>query len=247
MSVTSPYSQLAAIYDNLFFALGKDYSVEAQRVSEFIKQYKRSSGNCLMDLGCGTGEHIKYLRQSYDIVGIDVSEEMLELAKQKNPDVIFHKMNMLDFKLSQKFDAIICLFSAIGYLRTKEKLNQAVKNVSFHLKNGGIFIVEPWYSPDDIYNQLDLVEFGEKQGIKACRMRETKVIGNIAKSSGHILISQSGHVTHQISRHTFGLFSKDDFIEVFRKNNLTMCSTECDLSGRGLYIGIKDAINQKRT
>ncbi len=113
MSVTSPYSQLAAIYDNLFFALGKDYSVEAQRVSEFIKQYKRSSGNCLMDLGCGTGEHIKYLRQSYDIVGIDVSEEMLELAKQKNPDVIFHKMNMLDFKLSQKFDAIICLFRHI--------------------------------------------------------------------------------------------------------------------------------------
>lgn len=239
LNAQNPYSELAEIYDSLFFALGKDYYFESQKIQGYIETYKKSSGNQLLDLGCGTGEHIRHLKHNYHVIGIDNSKEMLASAEQKNPDVNFKNIDMVHFQVDQKFDAIICLFSAIGYVRTKEKLEQTVKNVSFHLKNGGIFIVEPWYSPDEIQKHLDLVEFGEKQGIKACRMRETKIVGNIAKSYGHILVSQNGHVKHLLSHHIFGLFSKSDFIEAFEKNGLIICSTECDLSGRGLYIGMK--------
>lgn len=240
MNANNPYSELAPIYDSLFFALGKDYYAESEKIKGFIEQYKKSSGNQLLDLGCGTGEHIRYLKSKYSITGVDASKEMLASAKQKNPDVNFKKSDMAKFQFDKKFDAIICLFSAIGYLKTKEKLEQAVQNISCHLENGGVFIVEPWYSPDEIHKHLDLVEFGEKQGIKACRMRETKIIGEIAESNGHILVSQNGHVKHLLSRHIFGLFSKSDFIETFEKSSLIMCSTECDLSGRGLYIGRKE-------
>lgn len=241
MDIKSPYAQLAPYYDALFFALGKDYKLESQKVTELLAEHKKSGGNQLLDLGCGTGEHIKYLKSEYEIIGIDASHEMLESARKKNPEVPFFQMDMLNFQIDQMFDAVICLFSAIGYLVTKENLEKTVGNVSRHLKIGGVFIVEPWYSPEEIEKYRDLVEFGEKQGITACRMRETEVVGNIAKSKGHILVSQGGHVKHQISHHVFGLFTRNDFAEAFEKNDLKICSSKYDLSGRGLYIGVKAA------
>lgn len=240
MKSESPYSQLAPIYDALFLALGKDYLSESQKVNAYIQQYKKSSGNDLLDIGCGTGEHIKYLKNTYNVIGADISDEMLMLAKQKNPDVSFCIMNLLDFNFDQKFDAIICLFSAIGYLVTKENLDIAIRNVSAHLKKGGVFIVEPWYSPDEIERHLDIAEFGEKHGVKACRMRETQILGNIAESTGHILVSQNGHVEYHISHHIFGLFSKNDFIGAFARYGIKICSMDFDLNGRGLYIGVKE-------
>lgn len=234
------YAKLAPFYDSLFFALDKDYMAESQKIDKLIQLYKKSAGNYLLDLGCGTGEHLKYLKKNYIAIGIDISRDMLDLAKQKSYEVPFVQMEMLNFRFNRKFDAVICLFSAIGYIVTKENLDIVVKNVSCHLKQGGVFIVEPWYSPDEIGGYLDLVEFGEKQGIRACRMRETKVSDRIAKSKSHILVSQNGHVLHHMSRHTFGLFSKNDFAQIFPKNELQMCTEKLDLSGRGLYLGIKE-------
>ncbi len=239
MDKINSYKHFAQIYDALFAALGKDYQTEANKINELVIEYKRSTMNELLDLGCGTGEHIKYLKNKYTITGMDNSGEMLSIAKEKNPDVPFIKANMLDFKFEIKFDVIICLFSAIGYLLSKGSLEKVIKNVNFHLRDGGVFIVEPWYSPDEINDYLDLVEFGEKQGIKACRMRETEIEGKIAKTNGHILVSQHGQVTHLITKHKFGLFSKNDFAEALTKNGFT-CSLEHDLYGRGLYVGVKD-------
>ena len=239
MEKVNSYQHFALIYDALFLALGKDYQTEAEKIDKLIIEHKKSTGNGLLDLGCGTGEHIKYLKTNYAITGMDSSDEMLLIARQKNPDISLIKANMLDFQFKNKFDVIICLFSAIGYLLTKRSLEKVIKNASLHLNDGGVFIVEPWYSPEEINSYLDLVEFGEKQGIKACRMRETKIERNIAKTKGHILVSQNGRVTHLITKHKFGLFSKKDFADAFTKNGFT-CSLEHDLYGRGLYIGVKD-------
>ena len=71
-------------------------------------------------------------------------------------------------------------------------------------------------------------------------MRETKIVGNIAKSKGYILVSQYGQVRYLRTRHTFGLFSKNDFGEALTKSGFT-CALEYDLAGRGLYIGTKNS------
>jgi ubiquinone/menaquinone biosynthesis C-methylase UbiE len=239
MKPKSTYVSFAPIYDDLFFALGKDYQAEAYHLTTLIQKYKESTGNQLLDMACGTGEHIRHLKNNFEIVGIDISPEMLSIAKQKNPAVCFYEADMLDFQLDKQFDVILCLFSAIGYLVTKRKLGRVVQKVSNHLKRGGIYIVEPWYSPEDIYKQMNLVEYGEKEGIKACRMRETEINGKVVKSKGYILVSKNGHVSCLTSNHVFGLFSPIDFIDAYEKSGLEMCSTEQDLSGRGLYIGRK--------
>jgi SAM-dependent methyltransferase len=239
MNKINSYKEFASIYDSVFMALGKDYQTEAEKINDLIFEFKRSANNNLLDLGCGTGEHIKYLRNRYEIIGMDNSKEMLAVAQIKNPNVSFFEANMLDFNIQIEFDVIICLFSAIGYLLSRRKLEKVINNVNFHLKSGGVFLVEPWYSPDEIHQYLDLVEFGEKNGIKACRMRETEIEGNVAKTKGHVLVSQNGQVRHLITKHKFGLFSKKDFSDILTKNGFR-CSLDHDLCGRGLYVGVKE-------
>ena len=66
-----------------------------------------------MDIGCGTGSHIKYFVDDFDCFGVDLNPEMLEFAKEKVPKAKFIEADMINLKLGQEFDAIICLFSSI--------------------------------------------------------------------------------------------------------------------------------------
>src|SRR6185312_6199625 len=92
----------------------KDYANEAQQIHTLIQQYKHSPGTSLLDIACGTGGHLPYLRQHYSVEGLDLDEQMLAIARQRNPGVIFHHADMVDFSLEQQFDVILCLFSSIG-------------------------------------------------------------------------------------------------------------------------------------
>ena len=58
---------------------------------------------------------------------------------------------MVDFDLGSRFDAVICLFSSIGYVRKPEQLRQAIRTMSKHLRSGGVLAVEPWLTPDEFH------------------------------------------------------------------------------------------------
>ncbi len=56
---------------------------------------------------------------------------------------------MTEFDLATTYDAVTCLFSAIGYVRTVDRMNRAVACMARHVKPGGVLIVEPWITPED--------------------------------------------------------------------------------------------------
>jgi len=69
------YRQLANYYDEIYHF--KDYQKEAEKIETLINQYKKSPGNNLLDVACGTGNHIAYFKQHYSVEGLDFSSEML--------------------------------------------------------------------------------------------------------------------------------------------------------------------------
>jgi ubiquinone/menaquinone biosynthesis C-methylase UbiE len=73
-------------YDAIYDALGKDYGREAARIHALIQEHKRSAGNALLDVACGTGGHIGHLRQHYTVEGLDLEGAMLGIARRKHPD-----------------------------------------------------------------------------------------------------------------------------------------------------------------
>ena len=75
------YKQLAKYYDKIYS--GKDYKSESEKIHSLIMKFKKTNGKELLDVACGTGNHIKYLKKYYNITGIDLFKEMLKLAKNK--------------------------------------------------------------------------------------------------------------------------------------------------------------------
>lgn len=88
----------------------------------------------LLDVACGTGEHLRLLRSSFDRAeGVDIEPQMLAIARQKLPDTTFTEGDMRSFALERTFDAVTCLFSSIGYMANTAELNDAVANLAAHL------------------------------------------------------------------------------------------------------------------
>src|SRR5207302_7905153 len=70
----------------------------------------------VVELACGTGSILKQLWTHYDVTGVDLSEEMLELAAQKVPGVPLFRGDMRTIDLGERFDGVLCGFDAIKHL-----------------------------------------------------------------------------------------------------------------------------------
>jgi ubiquinone/menaquinone biosynthesis C-methylase UbiE len=109
------HSELAKYYDKVYSF--KDYLDEAVRVQNLIMKYLESGGNTLLDVACGTGLHLKHLKDDFSCTGVDVSKAMLRIARKNAKGVIFKEADMKTLKLGKQFDAITCLLSSIGYVK----------------------------------------------------------------------------------------------------------------------------------
>ncbi len=140
----------AELYD-LFYA-DKPYATEAAFVDQCLRDYSIGPTNRLLEIACGTGTHAFHLEKpERQIIASDYSEAMLRRAKQK----AIEKHSRVEFQLQDMtqldvgggpFDAVICLFDAIGYVRTNEALAKVFNGVHRHLRAGGLFIFEFWHA-----------------------------------------------------------------------------------------------------
>ena len=73
----------------------------------------------LLDVACGTGKHLERLAQDHSVEGMDLDAALLELALRRLPGVPLHQADMTSFELGRRFDAVVCLFSSIGYVKTR--------------------------------------------------------------------------------------------------------------------------------
>ena len=80
------YSKSAKYYDAIYASIGKDYPAEAKIVRKFIQKYKKSDGNSLLDVGCGTGVHANLLSKHYQVEGLDIEPKMLSVARKNYPE-----------------------------------------------------------------------------------------------------------------------------------------------------------------
>src|SRR5712692_2007198 len=231
------YSQLADYYDEIYHF--KDYRKEAEKIETLINQYKKSSGNRLLDVACGTGSHIAYLKQHYSVEGLDFSPEMLRIAREKHPNVVFHRGDMTSFKLKNQFDVITCLFSAIGHVKTKARMRRAVRNMAAHLQPGGLMILEPWITPANFRKGIVGYNSVEKPNLKIARINISKVRGPVSAFEYHYLIGTPSKVQYVIDRGSLGLWTHEEHLEAFRDAGLEVSFDSEGLMGRGLYFGLK--------
>lgn len=232
------FSKSAKLYEPIYLDTGKDYAAEAAKIHALIQQHKHTSGNLLLDVACGTGLHIGPLCEHYQVEGLDLDENMLEMARQKHPNISLHHGNMINFDPDHPFDAITCLFSSIGYVKTISRLNQAISNMARHLKPGGVLLVEPWFTPENWNTGTVHALFVDKPDLKIARMNISKRKGRLSFFTLHYLVATPEGIEHFTELHELGLFTEAEYLEAFRAAGLEVLHDPTGLDGRGLYIGL---------
>ncbi|MBN1453529.1 MAG: class I SAM-dependent methyltransferase [Anaerolineales bacterium] len=233
------FSKSAKFYNALYGSMGKDYAAEAQKVHLIIQQHKKLPGNALLEVACGTGLHASILQKNYQVEGLDLDAEMLAVASQNYPDIPFHQADMAEFDLGKQFDAVTCLFSSIGYVKTKARLNQAIQTMAEHLLPGGVLILEPWFTPEQWKPGRVSALFVDQPDLKISRMNISEVEGRLSFFVFHYTVGTPQGIETFTERHELGLFTREEYLEAFYKAGLEVIHDPEGLDGRGLYIGLK--------
>jgi len=240
------YRRLAEVYDTVY--AWKDYAAEARRIRQLVLRYGPRRPQRLLDVGCGTGAHLRHLARWFDAVGLDRSGPMLEVARERLPGVRFVRGRMERFDLGERFDAITCLFSAIGYVRSPEDLRRTLSTFADHLAPGGVVIVEPWLFPTTYRpGSIHLGTYGSKRR-PIVRMNLSDRKGRRSIMDMHYLVGEPTGVRHWVERHDMGLFSPREYRRAFAAAGLRCLFQNAGFTGRrGLFVGIKSGTPRRRS
>ncbi len=229
------FTKSAAFYDAIY--AWKNYEAETNRLHDLIQQH--GPAQTLVDVACGTGAHLAYLRNFYTVEGLDLDPEMLAVARTRLPGVPFHQASMVDFDLERQFDVVTCLFSSIGYVKTIPALRQAIGTMARHVQPGGLLVVEPWLTPDVFTAPRLSAQFVDLPDLKIARMNRNAIENGLSILDFHYLVGTPSGIDFFTERHELGLFTVEDYLTAFEACGLNVSLDNQGLDGRGLYIGIK--------
>lgn len=138
------YTSFASVYDT--FMDNIPYEEWAEYLIGLIKEYGIHEGLAL-DLGCGTGSMTELLAAAgYDMIGIDNSEEMLDIAMEKRAesgnDILYLLQDMREFELYGTVKAVVSICDSINYITEEEELLEVFRLVNNYLDPKGIFIFD---------------------------------------------------------------------------------------------------------
>jgi SAM-dependent methyltransferase len=232
----SDYSQGAEFYDLLYSTI-KDYPAESALIARLIRDAAPNARRVL-DVACGTGKHAECLTDlGFAVDGVDLEPTFASIAAKRCPAGSFSVADMTRLALPRRYDAITCLFGAIGYAHTLELLQRTLAGMAAHLEPNGVVIIDPWFEPGELTPGWISTVTGAADGVAVCRMSRTLVEGAVSRLEFEYLIGTPDGIERRSERHTLGLFTRDEMESAFRGAGLSVEWRDAALRKRGAYIG----------
>lgn len=144
---------------------------------------------------------------------------------------------MRSFDLGRRFDAITCLFSAIGHLADTVELDSAIAAMAAHLEPGGVLLVEPWLEPDAWLAGKPALLTVDEPDLKIARITLAGRRGNTSILDLHYLVATPAGVEAYAEQMELGLFTSAELRASFERAGLDVEHDAVGLIGRGLFIG----------
>lgn len=194
----------------------------AEEVGKMIAWLNLPSGSRVLDLCCGTGRHAMALADAgYRVTGVDLSAELLQAARAADADKRIRwmesDMRRLPFtELTEKFDAVLNLFTSIGYFEEDSEHLKVLEQLRLALKPGGRFIID-YLNASHTIDQL--VPRSEKI-VEGHAITETRQVqaGFVLKS---IVVREKGRPARSYKERV-KLYTLDAFSEMLAKAGLSI-------------------------
>lgn len=145
------YTSFAQVYD--LFMDNVPYEEWCEYIRDILHQYGIEDG-LLLDLGCGTGKMCRIMSQyGYDLIGIDNSIEMLDIAREQNDaGILYLNQDMREFELYGTVRAVYCACDSVNYILSEEELISVFRLVNNYLDPRGLFVFD--FNPEYKYREL---------------------------------------------------------------------------------------------
>ncbi|WHT23341.1 methyltransferase domain-containing protein [Crossiella sp. CA-258035] len=228
----------ARIYDLVYSGRGKDYASEAKELAALVRARKPGAAT-LLDVACGTGEHLASLRELFaHVEGADLAPAMVDVARSKLPGVTVHLADMSDFALGRTYDVVTCLYSGIAYLQAPQ-LASAVSCMAAHLAPGGVLVVEPWWLPEKATEGQVVGDVIRDDSTVIARVSHGRQRDGAHHLQCHFLVADEDGIRHFTDTQVLHFFPRELYLDAFTRAGLTVDYLDGGPSGRGLYVGIK--------
>jgi len=240
----APFSASASVYDMLYAAAGKNYDLESEQLHSLIQRY-RPGASSLLDVACGTGAHLLRLNAYYDVAGADLSAEMLREARRRLLGVALIESDMRTLRLDRTFDAVVCLFSGIGYMPKSLALDQSIQAMRDHLAPGGVLIVDGWVRQQSWRDPGTVQALSAtSDGVAVARVVRSHRAGNHTTLELHHLVGSVDDVDYVVESHELTLFSDAEYLAAFERAGLRVEVVAGPHPDRDRYIGA-DALQRR--
>jgi len=229
------FTESAEFYDALYAF--RDYTAETARLAAIVRA-AHPGARSILDVACGTGEHAMRLARDhgFDVDGLDLDDGLLRAARTKHPAGTFFHGDMSGFALETRYDAVLCLFSAIGYLVTFERTVRALDCFRRHLRPRGVVIVEPWFRPGELEDDRVVRLTAAHGDAQIERTGRTRIDGRVSRLHFDYRIDAPGGTRHVSEVHELGLFTVEEMAAALEEAGLHAEYDPVGLSGRGLWV-----------
>ncbi|MBN3815979.1 class I SAM-dependent methyltransferase [Paraburkholderia sp. Se-20369] len=212
MTDTLLYGDFARYYDLIH--AGFDYGGHVDAMHGLLLAEGVRDGANVLEAACGTGNYLVALRRHYAVGGFDRSEAMLRVARDKLPGTLLRLADLRDFDWPERVDAILCLCSAIAYLRSCDELAAAVAAFARALPPRGVLLLRPWLTPAEARGGALWMDVFDGHALKLCRQAVLKRDNRDSILDFHWLVATAeAGVSHHVDRHVLHLF-EDHEIEM---------------------------------
>lgn len=232
------YAKAAPYYD-LLYAGVKDYEAESARL-EAILAGAPGPVRHVLDVACGTGRHAEQLaRAGFRVDGLDLEPEFVRIASERHAQGQFRIGDMTSFEVEKPYDALVCLFGAIGYVRDEDRLRATAACFARAVRPGGLVVVEPWLEPAEIQDGRVAVLSAQAENQVVSRVSRTVVRGRVSRLEFAYLVGRPQGIEHWTEHHDLGLFPRELMIEALETAGLRVTVDPAGLSGRRLYLATR--------
>ena len=242
----APLNDQRRLYSDLAWAWplisqGEDYVQEAQAFARQIRQRARIPVSTLLHLGCGGGRLDLTLKKYFNVSGVDVSQPMLDLAGQLNPEVTYFTGDMRTVTLEKTFDAVV-IADSIDYMLNEADLRGAFQTAYVHLKSGGIFCTYAGVTRQS-FRQNDTRVSTHAEGSVVVTLIENRYDPNPQDSTYEntfvYLIRREGsegQLEIETDRHLGGLFDLETWSRCLSDTGFEVHRTELGEGGAPLFV-----------
>ena len=206
---------------------------------ELIEEH-RPGAQSVLEVGCGTARYSEQLAWWYDVTGLDIAESMLSEARRRMPRMPFHRGDMIDFDLGERFDAVVCMFSSIAYVTSLQDLASMTRSCARHLNPGGVLIIEPWFGPDAWNTGQISTRVVEGDGLTVARLDTSVRDGNRVNMRWAWAVAWTdGDADAYVEEHVTGLFTVAEYETLLAAAGFDAEYDPTGPLGRGLHVAVK--------